>query len=149
MSTHHTPATASNKYAEQTVSIAVNLISSRDLETIQTLKRFLTYIPSSTGIKQILIAAVTQLSETCPETTCWLLQHPEYLQPELNISDIVISNLSTKLSSWGFVYNRDFCFDKNGKLVMSQSAEILLSNTAIFDEPIALSTIQFLLKKEV
>lgn len=149
MSTHYTLGTVSNQYAEQTVSIAVALIRSRDLRTIQILKRFLTYIPSSTDIKQILTIAVTQLSKTCPETTCWLLQHPEYLQPELNVLDIVVDTLSVKLSSWGFVYNRDFHFDENGKLIMSQSAEVLLFNTAIVDEITVLSIIRSLLKKEV
>jgi len=120
-----------NKYSERMISIAVQILKRQNPQTIQTLKNVLTYIPTSSYSEQILASAVVELSETCPETTCWLLQNPQCLQPELNAVEVITRYLSSKLSSWGFTCHRDFHFTTDGQLITSPlTKKALLSDSS-------------------
>ena len=54
------------------VTIAIYLLKSQHPEAINSLKDFLTILPTPDEINQILIAAINQIIETEPETINWL-----------------------------------------------------------------------------
>ena len=83
----------SSERTQQLINIALLLLKSHNPQAIHTFKDFLTFVPSPHHIRKILIIAVSQLVETEPETIYWLLQHPECLQPELNIKKIAAETL--------------------------------------------------------
>jgi hypothetical protein len=112
---------------EPYIRIAVELLQTQNPTAIFMLKQFLTYIPSPTRIKSILTAAIAKLVDTSPAAICWLLKHPDSLQPEINISQTVIQILSSRLINMGFVQGQDFSVDTNQNFKVNEVAQLALS----------------------
>ena len=108
-------------------SVAIELLQTQDPGAILMLKKFLTYIPSPTCVKNILITAITELMDTSPSVICWLLIHPEYLQPEVDIEQLVTQRLAGRLTSWGFVQGQDFNLSSDRKIEVSEASQLALS----------------------
>lgn len=94
---------------DKAVMIAVSLLKRKHPPTIQTLKNFLTFIPNPNHIKNILKTAVVELIYTCPHSAFWLYQHPEVLEPEIQVREIIAEELQHKLLAWGYTPD-DFYF---------------------------------------
>jgi hypothetical protein len=135
----------SQKRIKQLTNIAVFLIKSHNHEAINSLKDFLTIVPSPEIINQILITAINQMIETDPETIYWLLKNPTYLKPEIDIEFIVSKKLNEKLLSWGFP-PEDIHFNDHGNLeVNAATKESLITANYSSDDGAVLTLIQFFL----
>jgi hypothetical protein len=135
----------SQKRTKQLITIAIFLLKSHKPKAINNLKDFLTIVPSSEKIKQILITAINQLLETEPETIYWLLKNPTYLQPEIDIKVIVAQKLNEKLIAWEF-QPEDIHFNEHGNLEFNPAAkDRLLSENPSLDNCAEFKLIQLLL----
>ncbi|NJO43382.1 MAG: hypothetical protein HC769_27625 [Cyanobacteria bacterium CRU_2_1] len=111
---------------ERCVRVAVGLLQTRNLRSISMLKDCLTYIPSPISIRNILTTAVIELVSSAPTTICWLLDHPECLQPEVNVTQIVTQELSDRLTNLGFVQGQDFYVNASQEFEVSEAAKLAL-----------------------
>lgn len=119
---------------ERCTRVAVELLQTQNPRAILMLKNFLTYIPSPTNIKNILTAAIAELIETFPDTVCWLLEHPEYLQPEVDVTQVVMQELLNRLENLGFVQGQDFHVSADYLFEVSEAAKLaLLTQSQILD----------------
>jgi hypothetical protein len=112
---------------ERFIRVAVELLQTQNPRAVLMLRNFLTYIPSATSVKHILKTAITELIDTAPMVICWLLEHSEPLQPEINITNIVTQTLSERLLDLGFVPGQDFNFGMGKCLAISEAAKAALA----------------------
>ncbi len=139
----------SEKKINQIINIAIFLLKTHKPEAICSLKDFLTIIPSSEKIQQVIITAINQLIETEPETIFWLLNNPHYLQPETDIKLIVTRKLNEKLFAWGFI-PEDIHFNEDGNLEFNVvSKERLLSRNYSEDDNAVMTLIKSFLAEEI
>lgn len=117
--------TAMPSYNRKAVTIAISLLKRKSPQTIQTLKNLLTFIPNPNHIKDVLIAAVIELVHTCPQTALWLFQYPEVLEPEIQVRDIIIQELTNQFYAWGYTSN-DFHFTDDQHLEISEATKFSL-----------------------
>ncbi|GAB4227199.1 MAG: hypothetical protein Kow00121_55820 [Elainellaceae cyanobacterium] len=110
--------------------VAVEVFKTRHLAAIQSLKKFLTALPSPRYIKDVLLQAVYQLAEQDPETCRWVLHHWQHLEPELNLMRIAQNIATEQLQNQGLIFTQDFNFAADGKLEASESARAVLLKTA-------------------
>ena len=126
-------------------AIAIQLINRRDPDNISTLKKLLAFTPDPRYIRKILIDTVLHISETSAETTCWLLQNPDLLLPEVDVTTVIALNLSQILTEYGLVYPQDYDFDQQGALVITATTQNRLrtiANPSVDD--VILTVIDFL-----
>jgi hypothetical protein len=107
---------------DKAVMIAVSLLKRKNPPNIQTLKQFLTFIPNPNHIKDVLKTAVLELIYTCPSSAFWLYQHPEVLEPEIQVREIIAEELRRKLLDWGYTPD-DFYFAANPILEVRDGAK--------------------------
>lgn len=117
---------------ERYIRVAIELLQTQNPRAILMLKNFLTYIPSPTSIRNILTAAVNDLIDTTPATICWLLEHADYLRPEIEVVQIVMHKLSERLIGLGFTQREDFNFEPNQKIAVSEAAQAALLDHSQF-----------------
>lgn len=120
------PIMATPEERKRCVRVAVELLQTRDLRAVAMLKDFLTYIPNPLSIREILTTALIELISSSPITICWLLDQPECLQPEVDITQIVIQALSNRLISLGFIQGQDFYVGAGQKFAVSEAAKLAL-----------------------
>lgn len=120
------PVMATPEERKRCVRVAIELLQTRDLRAISMLKDFLTYIPNPFSIKEILTSAVIELVSSAPITVCWLLDRPECLQPEIDVTQIVIQTLFDRLINLGFIQGQDFYIGANQTLAVSETAKLAL-----------------------
>ncbi|NEO35247.1 MAG: hypothetical protein F6J90_02565 [Moorea sp. SIOASIH] len=108
---------------ESYIALAVDVFQSQDSTFIKSLKDFLTVLPSPTYIEQVLLAAVYRLPETNLDACHWLLGHPDYLMPELDLVAVAMTVAINKLQEQGLVLDQDFSVEPNGRLSVSTLAK--------------------------
>lgn len=114
--------------------VAVDVLKTHNLKAIQSLKKFLTALPSPRYIKEALLQAIYQLAEQEPETCRWILQHGQTLEPELNLMEVAQSIATKRLQSQGLILAQDFSFTADGKLEASEfTKKVLLEEVSIGD----------------
>lgn len=117
---------------EPHVELAIDVFKTQTPALVNSLKDFLTVLPSPTCVEEVLAAALHQLAEIDPNACRWLLRNASYLEPELDIVDLAMKFALTKLEHQGFILDRDFKFEKNGRLHISEEAlaELMIGNSA-------------------
>ncbi len=117
---------------ESDVELAVEVFKAQEQASINYLKDFLTVLPSPRCIEQVLAAGFYRLAETDPDACCWLVRHPYYLMPELDLIEEARKLAISKLRSQGLVLGRDFRFEPSGRLQISEKAKagLLVGNSA-------------------
>lgn len=117
------------------VKIAVSLLKRKSPQTIQTLKNLLTFIPNPNHVKDVLTTAVIELIHSCPQSAFWLFQHPEVLEPEMHVRDIIIQELTSKFYDWGYTSD-DFHFTDDQQLEINEATKssLLSHNSSPVDE---------------
>lgn len=122
----------SQKRIKQLIDVTIVILKSHDFQSINTLKKFLKVIPNPNQIRVIITVAVEEIFDTNSETIFWLLQHPECLQPEVNIKEIIAQKLSEKLCTMGFD-DEYFHFNNDGELKINRTIkDELLSDPKLF-----------------
>ncbi|HEY9658311.1 MAG TPA: hypothetical protein V6C65_07660, partial [Allocoleopsis sp.] len=87
---------------EKAVTIAISLLKQKSPKNIQTLKDLLTFIPNPNHIKAILKTAVIEIVHSCPQSALWLFQNAEVLEPEIQVREVIIQELTNTLRVWGY-----------------------------------------------
>jgi hypothetical protein len=132
---------------DKAVMIAVSLLKRKNPPHIQTLKRLLTFIPNPNHIKDVLKTAVLELIYTSPQSALWLYQHPEVLEPEIQVREIIAEELQRKLLDWGYTPD-DFYFTVYPELEVGESAKTdLLFSKPIPTDEAALTLIRALINQ--
>ncbi|WP_424096765.1 hypothetical protein [Moorena producens] len=108
---------------ESYIALALDVFQSQDSTFIKSLKDFLTVLPSPTYIEQVLLAAVYRLPEINLDASNWLLRHPDYLMPELDLVAVAMAVAIKTLQEQGLVLGQDFSIEPNGRLYLSTLAK--------------------------
>lgn len=108
---------------ESYIALALDVFQSKDSTFIKSLKDFLTVLPSPTYIEQVLLAAVYRLPEINLDASHWLLRHPDYLMPELDLVAVAMALAIKKLQEQGLVLGQDFSIEPNGQLSLTTLAK--------------------------
>ena len=133
---------------ESYIDLAVDVYKTRNFSSVQSLKNFLNCLPSPTLIEAVLAAAIAQVADTNLETYLWILQHPDYLLPELDLVDLARRCAQLRLENQGFILGKDFQFTEQIQLKISNQVKsqlwssIPLSERLLFEAllPITYST---------
>jgi hypothetical protein len=116
----------SNNTCKPHIELAIDVFKAQTPTLVNSLKDFFTVLPSPKCVEEILATALYQLADTDPDACRWLLRHPHYLKPELDLVELAIQFAREKLQAQGFVPEQDFKFESNGKLDASDRAKARL-----------------------
>jgi hypothetical protein len=108
------------------VEIATDVLQIQNKDQLKALKNFLNTLPSPTDIEAVLTEAVNQLAEIDREAYDWVLQHPDYLMPELDLVSVAQHLVISTLKQQGLIPQQDFDFTPEGQLKINAAAEMAL-----------------------
>jgi hypothetical protein len=108
------------------VELAIDVFKTQNPALLISLKDFLTVLPNPKCVEEVLTAAIYQLAETDPDACCWLLRNSCYLEPEVDLVEMARKLALTKLQNQGLVPGRDFKFEQNSRLQVSEQAKASL-----------------------
>lgn len=108
------------------VELAIDVFKTQNPALLISLKDFLTVLPNPKCVEEVLTAAIYQLAETDPDACCWLLRNSCYLEPEVDLVEMARKLALTKLQNQGLVPGRDFKFEHNSRLQVSEQAKASL-----------------------
>jgi hypothetical protein len=119
-------------FKTQSVELAIDVLKVQSKALVNSLKDYLTVLPSPQCIEEVLAAAIHQLAETDPDACRWMLRNPDYLEPELDLVELAMNLALSKLQNQGFVLEQDFKFEPNGRLQINQKAkaQLMVGNSA-------------------
>ncbi len=119
---------------EPHIDIALDVFKTQNLALMFSLKDFLTVLPNPKCVEEVLTAAVYQLAETDPDACRWLIRNSYYLEPELDLVEVAMKFVSTKLENQGFFLNKDFWFESKRQLYLSKQAKAgLMGENSVCD----------------
>lgn len=119
---------------ESYIEIAVDVLQVKKLGNVEILKNFLVSLPSFTDIENVLAEAVHHLAQTDPQTYLWIVQHPDYLMPELDLKRLAQQLAFSKLQKSELILGQDFKLTVNGQLQLNNLAKGLLQAETSFKE---------------
>jgi hypothetical protein len=106
--------------------VAVDVLKTQNLTAIQSLKKFLTALPSPSYIRAVLLQSIYQLAEEDPEACRWVIYHRRALKPELDLVHVIQNIVLEHLQRWELMLNRDFSFTPDGQLQANDEIVALL-----------------------
>ncbi|WP_016876306.1 hypothetical protein [Chlorogloeopsis fritschii] len=114
---------------EANVELAVDVFKAQNPALIISLKNFLTVLPNSLCIEEVLTAAIYGLSESDPDTCSWILNNFCYLEPELDLLKVARNLAQIKLQNQGLIIGQDFWFESSGRLHINEqeNTDIMLN----------------------
>ena len=98
------------------------------------MKNFLISLPSLTDIENVLAEAVHYVAQTDPQTYRWIVQHPDYLMPELDLKRLAQQLAFSKLKNSQLTLGKDFRLTRKGQLRLNETAKKLLQAESSFKE---------------
>ncbi|MDB9311659.1 hypothetical protein PN462_00995 [Spirulina sp. CS-785/01] len=104
------------------VSLAVDVFLSQDPALLRSLKDFLLVLPNPQAIETVLTQALYQVAATHPQVCCWLLRHPNYLLPELDLLSLAVLLVGKTLEREGFVLSDNFYTEANSTRFLGELA---------------------------
>jgi hypothetical protein len=132
------------KAQEQLIRVAVEVLQTQDSRSVSILKNFLAFDPNPTATREILSTAVTELVDTAPAAVCWLLQYPEHLRPEVNVSYLVSQKLLQRLMTLGFSQGQSFILEDDRIFEVSETAKAaLLTHSQSFEIQSPLEVVKY------
>jgi hypothetical protein len=117
----------SNSTCKPHVELAIDVFKAQTPTLVNSLKDFFTALPRPKCVEEILATALYQLADIDPDACRWLLRHPHYLKPELDLVELATQFALKKLQAQGFVQEQDFKFEPSGKLYACDRAQFCLS----------------------
>lgn len=116
------------------LEIAVDVFKSQNAALLIALKDFLTVLPNPKCVEEVLTAAIYQLAKTDPDACRWVLRNSSYLKPEVDLVEVASNLALTKLQKQGFVPDKDFKFEPNSRLQVSEKAKAgLMEDNSVGD----------------
>lgn len=116
------------------VDIAIDVLRVKNQAKLEILKNFLISLPSLTDIENVLAEAVNSVAQTDLPTYRWIIQHPDYLMPELDLKRLAQQLAVSKLKESQLILGQDFRLTINGQLQLSDPAKLLLQTESSFKE---------------
>jgi hypothetical protein len=101
------------------IELAIAVFKKHDKALVNSLKNFLTLLPTSNCVEDVLKSAICQLAASDPEDCRWLLRNAPCLEPELDLIQFVMETVSTQFQNEGFKLDRDFWFDPCDRLCLN------------------------------
>ncbi|MEM6599375.1 MAG: hypothetical protein AAF635_14645 [Cyanobacteria bacterium P01_C01_bin.69] len=130
-----TPAINSNQnvYRDGTViadyenfqQATIEALRKREETALQSLKQSLSKLSSPRHIQEILFKAVCKLLRQEPEISEWILQHHDFLEPELSLLKVAQYIALHWLEKLGLKSSRDFDFSLKGQLVVVDPSNLM------------------------
>lgn len=127
---NHSPLTSQREIVpsieedyEAYIDISMAVFTACERKSIKSLKDFLSILPSPKLIEQVLAVAIYRLAETEADACRWVFRHYSDLMPELDIVEIMTKIVVSTLENHGFTADRDFRWDDNNRLYLSQEAK--------------------------
>ncbi|MBZ8180613.1 MAG: hypothetical protein SAL07_13900 [Oscillatoria sp. PMC 1051.18] len=117
------PSLSDSENYESDVELAIDVFKSRNPKLIKALKDFFLISPSPTYIEQIFTTAIYRFAESDSDTCRWLLHHPDYLMPELDLVELASKLVIFNLKNSVLIPERDFSFKANGQLYLNERAK--------------------------
>ncbi len=119
-------------FKTENVELAIDVLKTQRKALVNSLKDYLTFLPRPQCIEEVLTAALHQLAETDPDACRWILRNPDYLEPELEVVELAMKLVLTKLQNQGFLLGQDFNFESNGRLHVNEKAKVglMVGNSA-------------------
>ena len=119
-------------FKTENVELAIDVLKTQRKALVNSLKDYLTFLPRPQCIEEVLTAALHQLAETDPDACRWILRNPDYLEPELELVELAMKLMLTKLQNQGFLLGQDFNFESNGRLHVNAKAKVglMVGNSA-------------------
>lgn len=108
-----------SEWYQSYIDLAVDVYKTQDYSSVQSLKNFLNCLPSPTIIEAVLAAAIAQLASIDIDTYQWILLHPDYFLPELDLVYLARKCMQLRLESQGLILGRDFQFTEQYELNIS------------------------------
>ncbi len=123
------------------IEIATDVLKTQNQTQLKALKNFLTALPSPTDIEAVLAETINQLAEVDLEACRWILRHPDYLMPELDVISLALEFALSKLKNQGFVLEEDFYLETSSQLGVSEEAKMALFSNCSVSERLLLEEI--------
>jgi hypothetical protein len=123
--------------------VTVEVFKTQNLTAIGSLKKFLTALPSPSYIREALLQSIYQLAEQEPEIARWILCHRQYLEPELDLTDVAQQIATEQLHSQGLTLTQDFNFTADRKLETSELIKAALLKEVSIGDRLLLKEILF------
>ncbi|WP_017662718.1 hypothetical protein [Baaleninema simplex] len=120
----------SDTQVEAYISLAVDIMRARDPRAIVALKDFLTVLPTPSTLELVLKQAVYRLGDLDRPACRWILQHGDLLMPELDLQEVARQWAIEVLTRDDRSCDRDYWFDRSGRLHLSDAAKIQLQQMA-------------------
>jgi hypothetical protein len=106
-------------YAE----IATDVFKTQNPVLLKSLKDFLTDLPCSQSVEEILISAFDQLTKIDLDACRWLFHNSGYLLPEVDLVERTIKLAQILLKKRGFLRDQDFSFESKNRIYLSIKAK--------------------------
>ena len=123
------------------IEIATDVLKTQNQTQLNALKNFLTALPSPTDIEAVLAETLDQLAEVDLEACRWILRHPDYLMPELDVISLALEFALSKLKNQGFVLAKDFYLETSSQLWVSEEAKVALFSKCSVSERLLLEEV--------
>jgi hypothetical protein len=122
------------KLCEHYVELAMDVLKTQNKILLKSLKDFLTGVPNSSCIEEVLTTAFQQLAVMDIEACRWLLRNSCVLLPEVDLIEQAIQLAQTLLQAQGFVLGQDFSFEPSGRICLRSKVRAgLYTEHSIYD----------------
>lgn len=115
-----------SKEYQSSIEISIDVFKAKKESLLNSLKDFLTCLPNPKVIETVLAIAIYRLAEIDPETCRWILKHPHYLMPELDLVAFAAQVAAVKLESYGLSQERALRLEGSRKFHISKAAKEIL-----------------------
>lgn len=122
------------KLCEHYVELAMDVLKTQNKILLKSLKDFLTGVPNSSCIEEVLTTAFQQLAVMDIEACRWLLRNSCVLLPEVDLVEQAIQLAQTLLQAQGFVLGQDFSFEPSGRISLRRKVRVrLYGENSVYD----------------
>lgn len=117
--------------------MAISIFEAQDLNALVALKQFLQNLPEPKAIETVLAQAVCRCAEFNPETLDWIVDHADWLEPELYLAQWVRRLVVTRLEWQSFAEGQALSLTKppeSKPLILSldlQTRQLLCKRTSM------------------
>ncbi|HEY9671490.1 MAG TPA: hypothetical protein V6D11_08610 [Waterburya sp.] len=138
------------KAYETHIELAIDVFKTQKPALIIALKNFLTVLPNLKCVEDVLIAAIYSLATTEPDNCRWILRNSCYLKPEVDLVEVARRLALIKLQKQGFILDKDFSFESNSGLQMTEEAKAgLMEDNSAGERLLFEEILQFRIKLKI
>jgi hypothetical protein len=138
------------KAYETHIELAIDVFKTQKPALVIALKNFLTVLPNLKCVEDVLIAAIYTLATTEPDNCRWILRNSYYLNPEVDLIEVARRLALIKLQKQGFILDKDFSFESNSDLQITEEAKAgLMEDNSAGERLLFEEILQFRIKLKI